>query len=89
MCSSTIGSAGTGTATTINARALRGALQGLLDVLRRVESVGLGGLDSLDRPVVAEHLPARLGCRAHHRAADQAETEHANGRFRHGFKGGT
>ena len=68
---------------------LRCALQGLLDVLGRVEAVGLGRLDALDGPVVAEHLAARPGRRAHDRAADQAETEHANGRFRHGFKGGT
>ena len=46
-------------------------------------------VDALDRAVVAEDLAARLGRRAHHRAADQAETQHANGRFRHGFKGGT
>ena len=55
----------------------------------RVETVGAGGLRHPRSSGCSRKPPACRGRRAHHRAADQAETEHANGRFRHGIKGGT
>ena len=47
-----------------------------------VESVeAVAACDAVDRAVVAEDLAAGRGRRAHHRAADQAETQHADGCF--------
>ena len=89
MWPSTIGSAGIGTASTINAPAFAARFKTFSMFSVASKPSALRRLDTLDRPVVAEDLAACRGRRTHHRAADQAETQYADGRFRHGFKGGT